>query len=131
VRIVIYEPGGAIIATVNTEAIGECSVRVELEDRNEIRAGIVGRVLVREVDGKLLYSAENAFADEERVHVLWGAASLCKMPGIPGSWPAGHRWVTLDDEKSHGLATCASCKQRLADLYPRLQALGGTTRRPG
>lgn len=128
-KITIRDPGGTILATFRTEAIGECSVRIELDDPAEIRAGVEGLVQVREVAGKLLYSAQHAFPDEERVHALWDGKPLCKMPGVPGSWPAGHRWIDLADPASHDKVTCDSCKQRLGDLYPRLREMVG--RGPG
>lgn len=33
-------------------------------------------------------------------HVLWGGHALCgdlRLRGVPGSWPAGHRWISLKD----------------------------------
>jgi hypothetical protein len=44
------------------------------------------------------------------VHVLDGSRSLCEMHGVPGEWPANHKWVRRSDAKD---ATCFICKALL------------------
>lgn len=54
------------------------------------------------------------------VHILMHGASLCGMPGLPYSWPYGHRWVsfeTVDHEPDsvRGLV-CKPCMQKHEEL---------------
>lgn len=46
------------------------------------------------------------------VHILRFGWSLCLFSRkVPGEWPEGHTWVSVED--AH-LATCARCKESLA-----------------
>lgn len=31
------------------------------------------------------------------IHILKYGFSLCGMPGFPGDWPEGHKWVSFFD----------------------------------
>jgi len=45
------------------------------------------------------------------VHILHHGYPLCEAVnklGIPHDWPAGHKWVCLDESDD---ATCADCKK--------------------
>lgn len=116
-KVTIYDSIGQVVLVMDTTSFGEAHVRIERD--NAI-------VRVRETDEHLLYSSENAYLDEALVHVLWGGEALCKMPGVPSTWPKNHRWVALNDETEHGAVTCPRCKQRLAVVLPELKAM--TTR---
>ena len=39
------------------------------------------------------------------VHHLHGGVTACRMPGLPGSWPEGHKWSEDWLE-----VTCAECR---------------------
>jgi hypothetical protein len=71
----------------------------------------------------------------EVVHCLREGLALCGQPGIPASWPPGHRWVALDawpkeegEERDSILASlCATCDTfatlgPLPDAQPRIDA---------
>lgn len=111
-KITIYDYIGRVALVMDT--FGEAHVRIECDD---------AIVRVREADEHLLYSAENAYTDEALVHVLWGGASLCKMPGVPSTWPPNHRFVALNQEAEHGAVTCPRCKKRLDEVLPELKAM--------
>ena len=46
------------------------------------------------------------------VHVLQGGFALCGVEGVPGDWPDGHKWVSLQDIAD---ATCVTCLSRALD----------------
>jgi hypothetical protein len=48
-----------------------------------------------------------AFVDVIVIHVLFHGVSLCNLPGVPGDWPRGHRWVTIACQDQ---ATCDTCR---------------------
>lgn len=45
----------------------------------------------------------------KEVHVLDRGFAICGLPGVPSTWPEGHRWVRLEEARR---ATCPGCKQR-------------------
>lgn len=47
------------------------------------------------------------------LHALRRGVALCGLPGIPGAWPPGHRWV-----RSVAAATCNGCKLIAIDAPP-------------
>lgn len=49
------------------------------------------------------------------VHIVHEGRSYCEKPGVPGSWPAGHKWVTFDEFR---LASCPECRQLGGVKYP-------------
>ena len=113
-KIKVYDSHGYQVLVMDTASLGEAHVRIEQDD-------VVVRV--REVDNRLLYSTENAYADEALVHVLWGGASLCQMPGVPSTWPSSHRWVLLSDEALTNIVTCPRCSEQRDELLPKLKAI--------
>lgn len=49
--------------------------------------------------------------DGTTVHILQHGVSHCKMPGVPGEWPAGHLWVGFQDPDVRAAATCPRCRE--------------------
>lgn len=44
------------------------------------------------------------------VHLLWHGMPLCRFnPGLAGNWPAGHKWVGLNDKENRDAVDCLAC----------------------
>lgn len=53
------------------------------------------------------------------VHVLHGGWALCPLPGIPGEWPPGHRWVAVADAEK---ATCPHCLREMTEAAAKKES---------
>lgn len=51
------------------------------------------------------------------VHILKHGQSHCRMPGVPGEWPAGHIWLGFQDQDIRAAVTCPECR-RVEGLGP-------------
>jgi hypothetical protein len=48
----------------------------------------------------------------DTVHILYHGKPLCDFhPGVPGNWPEGHKWVSVDDPKEVNCMTCNNVYQ--------------------
>lgn len=58
-------------------------------------------------------SASAGFVELEgvTVHILKHGQSHCKMAGVPGEWPEGHRWIGFNDPDIRAATTCPECRQ--------------------
>ena len=52
----------------------------------------------------------------DTIHLLDKGRSLCDMSdmwGVPGCWPEGHKWVSIEDHKKgpspDGMCNCPGC----------------------
>lgn len=55
--------------------------------------------------------------DKPVVHVLWSGRPICGFHGgAPDGWPAGHRWVRVEESKD---ATCEACVCRAHEFMPK------------
>jgi hypothetical protein len=43
------------------------------------------------------------------IHILKHGRSYCDMPGVPGSWPPKHQWISFEDAWQKE-ATCQACR---------------------
>lgn len=53
------------------------------------------------------------------VHILKEGRSYCGMPGVPGSWPDHHLWISYQDQENAKEANCPGCLAR-RDSGPHL-----------
>ena len=51
-------------------------------------------------------------ANEPKTHILWHGQALCGLRGLPRAWPAGHKWVALDDREHMHDVDCQECMNR-------------------
>jgi hypothetical protein len=66
-------------------------------------------------------------------HVLWHGVTLCgdlRLRGVPGNWPAGHRWISLKEVAEGTTAPpdrCEACWTRTwtPGFIEELKQLGG------
>jgi hypothetical protein len=49
---------------------------------------------------------------EAKTHLLWQGRALCGLRGLPSDWPAGHKWVALDDRENIHHVSCHECMGR-------------------
>jgi hypothetical protein len=63
-------------------------------------------------------------------HVLWRGVTLCgdlRLRGVPGNWPAGHRWISLKDvaagEKPPS-DRCEACWTKAPGFIEELRQIG-------
>lgn len=57
------------------------------------------------------------------VHILKHGQSHCKMAGVPGEWPDGHRWMSFESADLRAAATCPECR-RVEGLGPPYRSAG-------
>lgn len=66
------------------------------------------------------------------LHVLWSGRALCqhgRLRGVPGSWPQGHRWISLKDV-ADGVpippdqSRCQACFARAPGVIEGLRQIG-------
>jgi hypothetical protein len=50
------------------------------------------------------------------MHILKFGVSHCGMPGVPGDWPPGNRWISFESPDLRAATTCEECR--------RLEGLG-------
>lgn len=53
------------------------------------------------------------------VHILKEGKSYCGMPGVPGSWPDSHLFISFQDEENAREVNCPGCLAR-RDSGPHL-----------
>jgi hypothetical protein len=53
------------------------------------------------------------------VHILKFGRSYCEMPGVPGTWPDNHLFISFQDEENAKEANCPECVAR-RDAGPHL-----------
>jgi len=49
------------------------------------------------------------------IHALKHGQTLCRKPGVPGSWKDGHRWVSFEDVNVLKLVSCTACQEQLRE----------------
>jgi len=54
-------------------------------------------------------------ASEAKTHFLWQGRAVCGLRGLPSAWPAGHKWVALNDYKHVHHVDCDECMARAHD----------------
>ncbi len=53
------------------------------------------------------------------VHILKNGKSYCEMPGVPGTWPDHHLYISYQDRENAKEANCPGCVAR-RDAGPHL-----------
>jgi len=83
--------------------------------------------LSKETVGKVweVVASSASFVELEGVtmHILKHGISHCKMPGVPGEWPEGHRWMSFESANLRAAATCPECR-RVEGLGPPYRSAG-------
>ena len=91
--------------------------------RWEIRVGMVPQPSFLAIEARVIPM-------QPATHVLWGGKVLCpdlRLRGVPSSWPAGQRWLSLADVANGAIAPgdrCEDCWSKAPVLVEGIHHIG-------